>query len=137
MRRKFTKVPLKNGGQPQFTEEPSKACGNTSYNKGLWGEALVLEYFLARDFEFIQKRKKIFGVEIDLLFKKTNIFYFIEVKCLGEHSSLEGRWPRRQKQRFLRVASILAESSKLDCRFIFAVVRVDQSVEVFSIEEII
>jgi Holliday junction resolvase-like predicted endonuclease len=128
-------MPLKNGGQPQSIEGPSKECGSTSYNKGIWGETCVIEYFLAKDFEFVQTRKKIFSVEIDLLFKKENIFYFVEVKCLGEHSSLEGRWPRRQRQRFLRVAAVLAESSKIECRFIFAVVRADGSVETFSIEE--
>jgi Holliday junction resolvase-like predicted endonuclease len=112
-------------------------CENTSYKKGLWGEDCVLEYFKSNDFEFVQKRKKIFGVEIDLIFKKENIFYFVEVKCLGENSSLEGRWPRRQKQRFLRVAAVLAESSKIESRFIFAVVRHDLSVEIFSIEEIL
>jgi Holliday junction resolvase-like predicted endonuclease len=130
-------MPLKNWDQRQSTEDRSRECENTSYKKGLWGEDCVVEYLLKKNFEFIQKRKKIFGVEIDLLFKKDEIFYFVEVKCLGEHSSLEGRWPRRQKQRFLRIATVLAESSTLDCRFMFAVVRADKSVEVFSIEEIL
>jgi Holliday junction resolvase-like predicted endonuclease len=130
-------MPLKNGDQPQFTEEPSKEYESTSYNKGIWGEECVIKYFLSKNYEFLQKRKKIFGVEIDLLFKKDDIFYFVEVKCLGKNSSLETRWPKRQKARFLSVAKVLSESSKFNSRFIFAVVYCNGTVELFSITEII
>lgn len=110
---------------------------STSYDKGLWGESLVIEYFLRQKYFFCGARIKIFGAEVDLIFAKNEIYYFVEVKCLGERSSLEGRWPKAQKTRFLRMAKHLAELPQLESRFLFVVVHFDKTIEVFSIEEIL
>jgi Holliday junction resolvase-like predicted endonuclease len=128
---------LKNGDQRQSIDGVSKESGNTSFSKGLWAEELVSRFFQKKGFNPCSSRIKLYGAEVDLVLEKNQIYYFIEVKCLGENSSLEGRWSKAQKTRFLRMANTIAEISHFESRFLFVVVHYDKTIEVFNIEEIL
>lgn len=97
--------------------------------RGLHAEQKVCEYFLEKGYNLKQQRKKIFGVEFDLIFEKQDLWVYIEVKSVCSVEFYLNRWPQRQKQRFLRVASILGE--KKSSTFFLALVDYQNNIHLF------
>lgn len=69
--------------------------------KGLWCETLVALYLQSLGWTLVAHRKKISGIEIDLIFKtKKKQFVFFEIKSKGSHFMSEWRWSYAQKNKF-------------------------------------
>ena len=82
---KRTKKPLRNTALADCTERTSPESASSGRQlKGLRSEDLVLEYFLKRQFDLLARRKRIIGVEVDLLFKKSACLHIVEVKSYRE-----------------------------------------------------
>lgn len=96
----------------------------------------MIEFLESKGYQLILRRHKIWGVEIDLIFKKNNRNLFVEVKSLGLRSNLENRWPWKQKNKFYKIAKILAENPHYRADFRLAVVDQKQKIEFFNVNEI-
>lgn len=109
---------------------------STAYKRGLKSEEIVIQELESKRYQLLFRRKKIWGVEFDLIFEKDDVKYLIEVKSLGPRSSLENRWPWRQKSRFYKVAQIISENPKYNAQFKLAVVHANSKIDFYSFEEI-
>lgn len=106
---------------------------NTSgaQDRGAHAETVVYEHFLDRGYRLCYHRKKIFGVEFDLVFINDDHRVYVEVKSVRSPAFYVKRWPWRQKQRFLRVAAVLAEREK--AHFFLALVDYKDGVHLFKV----
>lgn len=99
--------------------------------RGDYAEQKVCDHFLELGYRVLFHRKKIFGVEFDLILAKQDLTIYVEVKSVHSPDFYLQRWPRRQKQRFLRVAAVLSERQK--SRFFLAMVGHDDQVHLFDV----
>jgi Holliday junction resolvase-like predicted endonuclease len=104
---------------------------NFSKARGEHAEKRVCEHFLKKDFQLVAQRKKLFGVEFDLIFKNKNHLAYVEVKSVHSADFFLMRWPKRQKQRFTKVASVLAE--RQNSKFYLAMVDYNDKVHLFNV----
>lgn len=80
-------------------------CANFGrQTKGLQSEDVALDYFLNLNFRLLEKRARIVGVEVDLLFQKSNVIHIVEVKTFREGFPLLSK---SQFNRLKRVANYL------------------------------
>jgi Holliday junction resolvase-like predicted endonuclease len=98
-----------------------------SQELGARAENIVKVYFESKGYRFVKDHAKIYGVEVDLIFKKNSDqknseTFFVEVKRLSPFAELENRWNYKQKNRFMNMASRLAETNKMSIRCILAMV---------------
>jgi Holliday junction resolvase-like predicted endonuclease len=100
-------------------------------DRGAYAELRVCEYFTELGYQVRSHRKKIFGVEYDWIFESASGAAFVEVKSVRSADFYVQRWPWRQKQRFLRVAAILAEKER--AQFFLALVDYKDKVHLFKV----
>ena len=102
-----------------------------SQERGLYAERLVEDYFIEKGYQIRFHRKKIFGVEYDWVFQNKTELIYVEVKSVKSADFYIQRWPWRQKQRFLRVAAVLAAQQK--AIFYLALVDYKDKVHLFKV----
>lgn len=102
-----------------------------SRTRGDHAEQKVCEHFLERGYRILYHRKKIFGVEFDLILWRSGVTVYVEVKSVHSPDFYLQRWPVRQKQRFLRVAAVLSEQQK--SQFFLALLGHDDKVRLFDV----
>ena len=100
-------------------------------DRGLYAEQIVSAYFTAQGYRVRFHRKKIFGVEYDWVFENLEESIFAELKSVRSADFYLQRWPWRQKQRFLRVAAVLAAREK--SKFYLALVDYKDKVHLFLV----
>lgn len=99
--------------------------------RGNYAEQRVCEHFLAQGYRVRFHRKKIFGVEYDWVFEDFREAIYVEVKSIKSVDFYLKRWPWRQKQRFVRVAQVLAAQER--ARFFLALVDYSDKVHLFMV----
>ena len=99
--------------------------------RGDYAENKVYELFIERGYRVRYHRKKIFGVEYDWIFANENETVYVEVKSVKSADFYLKRWPWKQKQRFIRVASVLAAKEK--AHFFLALVDYYDKVHLFKV----
>lgn len=102
-----------------------------AHARGEYAEQLVCDYFCARAHRVLFHQKKIFGVEFDWIFVGPRGLVYVEVKSVKSTDFYLQRWPLRQKQRFTRVAALLAE--KQQAHFFLAMVDYSDKVHLFKV----
>lgn len=102
-----------------------------AHERGLYAEQRVRDYFLKRGFRIWHHRKKIFGVEFDWVFQGREGLVYVEVKSVKSSAFFIQRWPKKQKDRFLKVASVLAESGPEARQFYLALVDYSDQIHLF------
>jgi Holliday junction resolvase-like predicted endonuclease len=102
-----------------------------SQERGNHAEQKVCDHFLKLGYRVLYHRKKIFGVEFDLILAKQDLVVYVEVKSVHSSDFYLKRWPQRQKQRFLRVAAVLSEQQR--SQFFLAMVGHDDRVHLFEV----
>jgi len=110
--------------------EINKKDSNSARARGEYAEQKVYEHFLKQGYQLLLHRKKLFGVEFDLIFQGSDHLIYVEVKSVRSPDFYLLRWPRRQKQRFLRVAAVLAE--KYNSKYFLALVDYKDKVHLFN-----
>lgn len=99
---------------------------------GARAENIVKIYFESKGYRHERSHAKVFGVEVDLIFQKQRETFFVEVKKLSQHAEIENRWNYKQKNRFMNMASRLAETSKTPIRCVLAMVNSCDQVLLFE-----
>lgn len=112
-------------------KERKHSSSHQSQERGNYAEQKVCEHFLELGYRVLYHRKKIFGVEFDLILSKRDVVIYVEVKSVHSPDFYLKRWPLRQKQRFLRVAAVLSERQK--SQFFLAMVGHDDRVHLFDV----
>lgn len=99
--------------------------------RGAYAEQKVCDYFCQRGHQVRFHQKKIFGVEYDWVFEGPRGVVYVEVKSVRSAAFFLQRWPWRQRQRFLRVAAVLAEREP--AHFFLALVDYKDKVHLFKV----
>lgn len=99
--------------------------------RGDHAERIVCEYFQELGYQVCHHRKRIFGVEFDWIFKNKTHHIYVEVKSVHSPDFFLNRWPARQKQRFIRVASVLGEKQR--AHFYLALVDHSNNIQLFKL----
>lgn len=113
------------------TRPKKYSSAHHSRSRGDHAEQKVCEHFLDQGYRLLYHRKKIFGVEFDLVLEKQGLKVYVEVKSVHSPDFYLQRWPTRQKRRFLRVAAVLSEQQK--SQFFLAMVGPDDKVLLFDV----
>lgn len=88
---------------PSTIEKASPELKSTSNSsRGLWAEEVAKASFLQEKFQFLYQRKKLKFGEVDLIFSKSKVIYFIEVKMLHNPWMSFERLGHKQKQRIIK-----------------------------------
>lgn len=101
--------------------------------KGFLNEEIALNFLKKQGYVLLSKNKKINGVEVDLLLKKEDVLYLIEVKS-------DNLWRMNQplssvqKSRLTQTALTLSENYRLSVRLILAIVKKNKEVELFPLD---
>jgi Holliday junction resolvase-like predicted endonuclease len=85
---------------------------NTAYEKGLFAEELVIQYFKQRGFQLICHRKKFAGVEVDLVFMQNGTYVAVEVKSVRGQFENYQRVTRSQVHRLKRTFQTMIENTE-------------------------
>ncbi len=101
----------------------------------MFAESLVIQHYLEKGYRLCYQRKKLFGVEFDLIFRNQNETVYVEVKSIKSAAFFVQRWPLRQKKRFLKVASFLAERE--NSSFYLGLVNYENKIFLFNISDLI
>lgn len=102
-----------------------------AHERGVYAEQKVFELFTQKGYKVRYHRKKIFGVEYDWVFSNSAEAVYVEVKSVKSAHFYLQRWPWKQKQRFIRVASVLAERER--AHFYLALVDYEDKVHLFRV----
>ena len=101
--------------------------------RGAHAEKIVCHHFLLKGYRVRHHQRKIFGVEFDWIFEGPNGFAYVEVKSVTSAPFFIQRWPWKQRQRFVRVAAVVAANEK--AQFYLALVDYDDKVHLFKVGE--
>jgi Holliday junction resolvase-like predicted endonuclease len=105
-----TDKPSKTSVYRIFTDKVSKGSANTA--RGLSAEDLVIKDLEKQGYQLLARRKKIFHVEMDLVFIRGRSEWLgVEVKTLSSGFDLERRVSRAQLSRLRRVLEYVLETS--------------------------
>lgn len=99
--------------------------------RGEYAEQKVCDYFCSRGHRVLHHQKKLFGVEFDWIFTGPRGLVYVEVKSVKSTDFFLRRWPLRQKQRFIRVAQVLASNDQ--AHFFLALVDYTDKVHLFKV----
>lgn len=123
------KIPLKPSAKSPLKNSTKAVLG--AQERGVYAEQKVCELFFERGYHIRFHRKKIFGVEYDWVFQNSHEAVYVEVKSVRSADFYIQRWPWKQKQRFLRVAAVLAEKER--AHFYLALVDYSDKVHLFRV----
>ncbi len=102
-----------------------------AHERGAHAEQIVCDLFMERGYRVRFHRKKIFGVEYDWVFANEKEAVYVEVKSVRSADFYLRRWPWNQKQRFIRVAAVLAAKER--AHFYLALVDYGDKVHLFRV----
>ena len=80
----------------------------SSYSRGRYNEYLVCQYLKSKGWSIVCQNQRFFGVEVDILAKRNEIYNLVEVKSLKNETHLEKILSDRQKNRLKTVAEALS-----------------------------
>jgi len=78
------------------------------YSKSRQSEYLVSEHLKSRGWNIVCQNQKFFGVEVDILAKRNNIYTLVEVKSLKSEAHIEKIISKKQKNRLKAVIEALS-----------------------------
>ena len=102
--------------------------------KGRTSEDTALNYFQSQGYEFIARNFSIFGIEVDLIFKKQNVYYIIEVKSENMWS-FDRPVSYKQLNRLKKAAEIFSEDKQASVCLFAAIVQ-NKKVQVCRLDDI-
>ena len=102
--------------------------------KGLASEEKALKYFQRKNYQLIACRKSVAGVEVDLILKKDDVYYMVEVKT-DNLWRMESPLPFKQLQRLKKAAEVFSSTLQCSTRLVMAVVKLSGPVEVYPLDE--
>lgn len=107
---------------------------------GKLGEKVIENYFLKRGHQIINKNiwLKKFG-EIDLITKKDNVFYFVEVKSLKENEYFlpEIHYNNRKKEKFHKLINYFVNKYGIqEYKSLLATVRIGKKIKIKIYENV-
>ena len=106
---------------PSIDQLRGKVCENTA-----------LKYFLGRGYQCVMQNTSLYGVEVDLLLKKEDTYYIVEVKS-------DNLWRREhplssfQKKRLEKVAQLFSDYTQKSTRLWIAFVN-GKKVSLYSLD---
>ena len=104
--------------------------------KGRASEDTALNYFLEQGYDLVAKNYLVAGIEVDLIFKKENVYYLVEVKS---HNLWSAKWPVSYKQmnRLKRAAEIFSDhKQEASVRLVVAIVQ-GKRVQIDSLDDLL
>ena len=102
--------------------------------KGKKYEDRALEYFQNQNYELIYRNVLIEGVEVDLVLRKNNTYYIVEVKS-DNSWRLENPLSYKQLHRLKRAALALSETSQCSTRLLLALVNNKNQVQTYFLDD--
>ena len=102
--------------------------------KGIASEDKAWKYFQSKNYQLIACRKSVAGVEVDLILKKDDVYYMVEVKT-DNRWRMESPLPFKQLQRLKKAAEFFSHAFQCSTRLVMAVVKLSGSVEVYPLDE--
>ena len=106
---------------------------NQFQKKGFLNEQITLSFLQKHGYSLVFKNKKIENVEIDLLLKKENTLYLIEVKSDNVWRT-QHPLSSTQKSRLHDTALKISERCQCSVRLILAIVKKNQEVKLFPLD---
>ena len=103
--------------------------------RGRLSEDKALSYFQEKGYHLIAKNYSVAGIEIDLIFKKENVYYIVEVKT---HNLWSDKYPVSYKQmnRLKRAAEIFSDAQQASVRILIAIVQ-GEKVQIDSLDNLL
>ena len=116
-----------------MTSQKNKNFRIKTKRKGFIKENTVVQYLKNQGWAILYQNKKILGVEIDILAKKEQEHFLIEVKSITKDDHLEKILKSKQKERLKKVAQSLCEDFPKGLRLLLATVDSKNEVSFFEI----
>ena len=116
-----------------MTDKQNKALKINPKRKGFFKENIVAQHLKKQGWTILHQNKKIFGVEVDILAKKENEIFLIEVKSLKKESHLEKILKSKQKERLKKAAQSLCEDFSKGVRLLLATVDSKNKIDFFDV----
>ena len=101
--------------------------------KGRTCEDMALQYFLRKGYKFVARNVFIYGIEVDLIFEKQEVYYVVEVKS-DNIWRMEHPLSYSQKIRLEEITKLLSEYTQKSVRLWIAFVR-KETVRIYSLDE--
>ncbi|NQZ20082.1 MAG: YraN family protein [Bdellovibrionales bacterium] len=122
---------------PSNTAPPSPELKNSfAKQRGDDCQKLAKKFLIHQGYELIKENKKIFGVEIDLIFFKKH-FVFVEVKSLAHEDYQPFRLSHKQRQRLLRSQALYSSLTNQVVELWVAYVNASGEVQVIDIADLL
>jgi Holliday junction resolvase-like predicted endonuclease len=104
--------------------ECANSCPDTNSRKALSSEVLALQFFLKQKHKLLFHRKKLFGIEVDLvLHDEDGIIQFVEVKTYTDANLIPFRVTSKQKNRLMTAKTFFENRFGLPTQIILAAVK--------------
>ena len=98
-------------------------------------EAIALQYFQENHYQLVAKNTRFYGVEIDLLLKKDQTYYMVEVKS-NNVWRLEKPLTKKQTERLQAASSYFSEENQCSTRLMLALVtRSTKKTQIYSLDD--
>jgi len=102
--------------------------------KGQASEDTALNYFQNQGYNFVARNYSISGIEVDLIFKKQDVYYIVEVKSENMWSS-DHPVSYRQKERLKRAVEIFSQVNQCSVQLLVAIVQ-NKEVQIYNLDDI-
>ncbi len=104
---------------------------------GKRGEQVAAEYLIGRDFQILERNKRIRGIEVDIIAKDGDELVFVEVKTRTDNLlSLDRLFSKAQRNRIISAANWYVQEREIDADVRFDVVFVTFSGKNYEVEHI-
>ena len=101
--------------------------------KGILNENLAWNFFQKKEYQLIKKNFSFDGVELDLILKKEDVFYIVEVKS-NNLWRLEHPLSFSQQTRLKKSALKWSETYQCATRLLLAIVQKNKKVQIFPLD---
>lgn len=101
--------------------------------KGSFSEDTALRYFQSQGYEFIARNVSLAGIEVDLIFKKQNVYYIIEVKSENLWS-FDRPVSYKQVDRLKKAVEVFSDAKQASVRLFTAIV-CKKDVQVYPLDD--
>ena len=102
--------------------------------KGRASEDTSLNYFENQGYKFVARNYPISGIEVDLIFKKKDVYYIVEVKSENMWS-FEHPISYRQMKRLKKAVEIFSEVQQASVQLLVAIVQ-NKEVQVYTLDDL-
>lgn len=104
------------------------------YPKGRHNEYLVCQYLKSKGWSIVCQNQRFFGVEVDIIAKRNEIYNLVEVKSLNNEAHLEKILSDWQKDRLKKVADALSSQTRGGLNLLLALVNQKGAIRFVEIE---